>query len=233
MIAPYNCVVVANGSFPQTALPLRLLHEASVVIACDGAIEALDKAGITPAAIVGDLDSIPSCFRERYADRIHIVEDQEINDLTKSVRFAHRSGEQEVLILGATGAARRPYVRQYLVADGLRPAVPPDRNAFGLWDFHPSPANDDAGKRSRYPSVSFLTRPFRHDFHHRTTLAHPRPPADSLVARYIERSDGRQFHRHPLTGGPCHCLSYFLNKKSRREILRSAFGTKYTLNFTT
>ena len=63
----------------------------------------MDKAGITPAAIVGDLDSIPSCFRERYADRIHIVEDQEINDLTKSVRFAHRSGEQEVLILGATG----------------------------------------------------------------------------------------------------------------------------------
>ena len=103
MIAPYNCVVVANGSFPQTALPLRLLHEASVVIACDGAIEALDKAGITPAAIVGDLDSIPSCYRERYADRNNIVEDQEINDLTKSVRFAHRSGEQEVLILGATG----------------------------------------------------------------------------------------------------------------------------------
>ena len=103
MIAPYNCVVVANGSFPQTTLPLRLLHEASVVIACDGAVEALDKAGITPAAIVGDLDSIPSRFREHYADRIHIVEDQEINDLTKSIRFAYRTGQQEVLILGATG----------------------------------------------------------------------------------------------------------------------------------
>ena len=103
MIAPYNCVVVANGRFPQTALPLHLLHQASVVIACDGAVEALDKAGITPTAIVGDLDSIPSRFREQYADRIHIVEDQEINDLTKSVRFAHRSGQQEVLILGATG----------------------------------------------------------------------------------------------------------------------------------
>ena len=103
MIAPYNCVVVANGSFPQTTLPLRLLHEASVVIACDGSVEALDKAGITPAAIVGDLDSIPSRFREHYADRIHIVEDQEINDLTKSIRFAYRTGQQEVLILGATG----------------------------------------------------------------------------------------------------------------------------------
>ena len=50
MIAPYNCVVVANGRFPQTALPLHLLHQASVVIACDGAVEALDKAGITPTA---------------------------------------------------------------------------------------------------------------------------------------------------------------------------------------
>ena len=99
MIAPYNCVVVANGRFPQTALPLHLLHQASVVIACDGAVEA----GITPTAIVGDLDSIPSRFREQYAGRIHIVEDQEINDLTKSVRFAHRSEQQEVLILGATG----------------------------------------------------------------------------------------------------------------------------------
>lgn len=103
MIAPYNCVVVANGRFPQTALPLHLLHQASVVIACDGAVEALDKAGITPTAIVGDLDSIQSRFREQYAGRIHIVEDQEINDLTKSVRFAHRSGQQEILILGATG----------------------------------------------------------------------------------------------------------------------------------
>ena len=44
MIAPYNCVVMANGRFPQTALPLHLLHQASVVIACDGAVEALDKA---------------------------------------------------------------------------------------------------------------------------------------------------------------------------------------------
>ncbi len=94
---------MANGSFPQTPVPLQLLHKASTVIACDGAMEALDKIGITPTAIVGDLDSLSSRFRERYADRIHFVEDQEINDLTKSILFAHRSGQREVLILGATG----------------------------------------------------------------------------------------------------------------------------------
>ena len=145
MIAPYNCVVVANGRFPQTALPLHLLHQASVVIACDGAVEALDKAGITPTAIVGDLDSIPSRFREQYADRIHIVEDQEINDLTKSVRFAHRFRAAGSSDIRGYRAARRPYVRQYLVADGLRPAVPTDRDAFRLWDLHSYPANGNTG----------------------------------------------------------------------------------------
>ena len=53
--------------------------------------------------IVGDLDSIPADLRKRYADRIHHVEDQEINDLSKSIRFAHAQGYREVLILGATG----------------------------------------------------------------------------------------------------------------------------------
>ncbi|RHJ86450.1 thiamine diphosphokinase [Parabacteroides sp. AM08-6] len=103
MIAPYNCVIVANGSFPRTALPLDLLQKASVIIACDGAVEALHHVGLEPDAIVGDLDSIPSSFRQQYIDRIHIVKDQEINDLTKAVRFAYQAGHKEILILGATG----------------------------------------------------------------------------------------------------------------------------------
>ena len=103
MITPYKCIIVANGSFPQTAFPLRLLHEASTVIACDGAVQALLQENIIPDAIVGDLDSLPHSIQQQYADRIHFVEDQEINDLTKSVRFAYTSGHKEVLILGATG----------------------------------------------------------------------------------------------------------------------------------
>ena len=103
MITPYKCIIVANGSFPQTAFPLRLLHEASTVIACDGAVQALLQENIIPDAIVGDLDSLPHSIQQQYADRIHFVEDQEINDLTKSIRFAYDSGHKEVLILGATG----------------------------------------------------------------------------------------------------------------------------------
>ena len=66
-------------------------------------MKTLYEKGIHPNAIVGDLDSIPADLRKRYADRIHHVEDQEINDLSKSIRFAHAQGYREVLILGATG----------------------------------------------------------------------------------------------------------------------------------
>ena len=99
----YDCVVVANGSFPQTAGPLELLKSAPAIIACDGAVQNLHERGLEPAAIVGDLDSIPQEMLRLYADRIHTVEDQEINDLTKAVRFAHAAGYRKLLILGATG----------------------------------------------------------------------------------------------------------------------------------
>lgn len=72
-----GCVIVANGRFPSAELPLRLLKEAKTIIACDGAVKTLYEKGIHPDAIVGDLDSIPAGLRERYADRIHHVEDQE------------------------------------------------------------------------------------------------------------------------------------------------------------
>lgn len=99
----YDCVVVANGSFPQTAGPLELLKSAPAIIACDGAVQNLHERGLEPTAIVGDLDSIPQEMLRLYADRIHTVEDQEINDLTKAVRFAHTTGYRKLLILGATG----------------------------------------------------------------------------------------------------------------------------------
>lgn len=103
MIQPYKCVVVANGAFPQSSKVMTLLHQASVIIACDGAAATLLQQGILPTAILGDLDSIPADLKEQYADRIHQVINQEINDLTKAILFAKEQGEEEVLILGATG----------------------------------------------------------------------------------------------------------------------------------
>lgn len=98
-----DCIIVANGEFPSTELPLSLLRSAKRIIACDGASGSLISIGLIPDAIVGDLDSIPSEVKREFADRIVHVENQDINDLTKSVMFAHSLGEKRLLILGATG----------------------------------------------------------------------------------------------------------------------------------
>jgi thiamine pyrophosphokinase len=82
---------------------LELLAKASVIIACDGAVETLHRKGFVPTAIVGDLDSIPETMRRHYADRLHQEAEQDTNDLTKAVRFAADSGQTDVLIVGATG----------------------------------------------------------------------------------------------------------------------------------
>lgn len=103
MIRHYNCVIVANGSFPAASPTLEALKKASLIIACDGAVEELHVRGFTPDAIVGDLDSIPPQMQEIYASSIHVDKDQETNDLTKAVWFARRSGVKEALIVGATG----------------------------------------------------------------------------------------------------------------------------------
>lgn len=94
--------MVANGLFPRRKQTLQMLRQAEYIIACDGAVIELEKHR-QPDAIVGDLDSLPEELRCRYADRLHQVNEQETNDLTKAVNFAKKQGFREVLILGATG----------------------------------------------------------------------------------------------------------------------------------
>lgn len=102
MIRNYKCVVVANGLFPTSEVVLGMLKAAEYVIACDGAVVALENYRI-PDLVVGDLDSLPEEFRERYSDRLRQMHEQETNDLSKAVYYASQAGFREVLILGATG----------------------------------------------------------------------------------------------------------------------------------
>lgn len=102
MVAKYECVIVANGLFPEGKGALQFLEKATCVIACDGAVVQLEKVCI-PDVVVGDLDSLPAEFCRRYASRLYRVSDQETNDLTKAVHYARAQGFREVLILGATG----------------------------------------------------------------------------------------------------------------------------------
>lgn len=96
-------IILANGQFPVHNIPLRHLHEAEMIICCDGAVEKLITHGFEPDAIIGDLDSVTQATKDRYRIIMYHDPDQETNDLTKAVRWCVSQGVKEVGIIGATG----------------------------------------------------------------------------------------------------------------------------------
>jgi len=96
-------VILANGSFPRHVIPLGYLRNAVRIVCCDGAVLSLVAYGLEPYAIVGDCDSLTPLIKEKYEERIFRSEEQETNDLTKSVKWCSERGFSDLLILGATG----------------------------------------------------------------------------------------------------------------------------------
>lgn len=96
-------LILADGTFPQHAVPLGHLKAADKIVCCDGSAEALIQFGLEPFAIVGDMDSLSPEVGKRYAGRIFRYDDQETNDLTKAVNWCIGSGLNEIVIVGATG----------------------------------------------------------------------------------------------------------------------------------
>lgn len=96
-------VILAAGDFPRAEAPLAALRGADLRICCDSAAEALVAHGLAPDRIVGDLDSLSPSFRERYADRITQISEQDDNDLTKAFHLALTLAPSLITIVGATG----------------------------------------------------------------------------------------------------------------------------------
>lgn len=96
-------IILANGDFPSKAELLQILRQAEHIVCCDGAAEKLLKFGRDPSAVVGDMDSLSQSLKERFADKIVVIDEQETNDLTKAVSYCERVGFQKIIIMGATG----------------------------------------------------------------------------------------------------------------------------------
>ena len=100
-------VILCNGEFPRKEYPLWLLRSAERIICCDSPKSAskLEKLGLEPTLIVGDMDSATAAARKKWADRIVRIEEQDDNDLAKAMRVLQERWpeETEIHILGATG----------------------------------------------------------------------------------------------------------------------------------
>ena len=97
--------IVCNGPFPRKEYPLYLLRSADAVICCDGALQALEKRGIVPDVVVGDMDSVCGRALKRFPGRVVRVPEQESNDLTKAFAFVMEEMPEmtAIHILAATG----------------------------------------------------------------------------------------------------------------------------------
>ena len=96
-------VILADGPFPTHPEPLRRIHTAGTLICCDGAANGLHDRGLTPAIVIGDLDSIAENTRRAWRDRLVELPGQDTNDLEKAIRWAAEQGAAELAITGALG----------------------------------------------------------------------------------------------------------------------------------
>lgn len=98
-----SCVILAAGEFPCGEITTALLDGAERVICCDSAAEEFCERGGTPMAIVGDMDSLSEALRVRFADRLVVRPEQDVNDLWKALTYAIERGFCEITVLGAFG----------------------------------------------------------------------------------------------------------------------------------
>ena len=96
-------VILADGDFPRAEEAISVLHNAARIVCCDGSAASLAEFGLEPTVIIGDLDSLPAEFKERFSDRLIHVREQETNDLTKAFTYCQKQGWTNLAILGATG----------------------------------------------------------------------------------------------------------------------------------
>lgn len=114
-----RAVVFVNGEIADYAALARWLQDGDHLIAADGGARHLETLGLTPAVVVGDLDSIDAILLERLRAAGVVVEKHPVakaaTDLELAVARAVRDGASEVLLLGAVGGRLDQTVANLLI----------------------------------------------------------------------------------------------------------------------
>ena len=104
-----DAVILCSGDFPRKEYPLYLLRNADVLVCCDSRynVQRLERMGLVPDVIVGDMDSTPDTVERKYADRLVHIPEQDDNDLAKAfiVLRGRWPEATDIHILGAGGGS--------------------------------------------------------------------------------------------------------------------------------
>lgn len=95
-----RCVILCAGPVNDPQALAALLREDDYILAADGGLRLAERLGVTPAAVIADLDSaaapsdVPLC-------RLPVRKD--VTDTAAAVSYARERGYTDFLILGGTG----------------------------------------------------------------------------------------------------------------------------------
>lgn len=81
----HGITLIGGGPVPP-ALMTEALGLAPTVVAADGGADRAIKLGVSPRAVIGDLDSLSRAARQRFADRLHRITEQYSTDFDKALR---------------------------------------------------------------------------------------------------------------------------------------------------
>ena len=99
-----SAVILANGLPPTEEALRRAIAHTSLFVCADGGANVARGMGVTPSAIIGDLDSVTAETLAHFKDVPHVRDtDAERTDTEKALDYALRHGPfEEVVLLGAS-----------------------------------------------------------------------------------------------------------------------------------
>ncbi len=102
-----KCVIVSGGEAPRKSDLKKQLKDADLLIAVDGAADLLDRWGIVPHYVIGDMDTAADNSLARLAESgaaaVKLPREKNESDTQAAVDFALKSGADDIVMLGATG----------------------------------------------------------------------------------------------------------------------------------
>lgn len=101
-----KCIILANGKPPKKKIINFFIRKGYQSIICaDGGANSARKLNLTPDYIIGDLDSVTAITLNEFktVSKIVKIRRQNDTDVEKCLKFAIKSGYEEVLLTGVIG----------------------------------------------------------------------------------------------------------------------------------
>lgn len=102
-----RAIIFANGTINSPARIQSNLQDTDLIIAADGGAQHCHELNISPAVVIGDLDSISeeliTLLKDRGAKFIAYPKDKDQTDLELALSFAYQQGVDEVHLYGVVG----------------------------------------------------------------------------------------------------------------------------------